>query len=250
MDDDAARRDAWLRAAADAGWNLTPAEARALQERLRDRVIAHGSLPPEAVRLVAGTDIAVGKPGVPGRAAVVILEYPSLRPVDLAVHEAPLRFPYIPGLLSFREIPLLLPAFARLHALPDLVVVDGQGIAHPRRFGLAAHLGVLLDLPTIGCAKSRLVGTHDPPPDERGAWTPLRDGAETIGAVVRTRPGTRPVYVSVGHRLALEEAITWVLRLTRGYRLPEPTRLAHQAAAGKDVVALASQRQVLLPLDS
>jgi deoxyribonuclease V len=237
VDDHAARRDAWLRAAADAGWNLTPAEARALQERLRDRVIASGSLPPEAVRLVAGTDIAAGRPEGPGRAAVVVLEYPSLRPVEQAVYEAPLRFPYIPGLLSFREIPLLLPAFARLRALPDLVVVDGQGIAHPRRFGIAAHLGVLLDLPAIGCAKSRLIGTHDPPSDERGAWTPLRDHGETIGAVVRTRPGTRPVYVSVGHRLALEEAVTWVLRLARGYRLPEPTRLAHQAAAGTDVVA-------------
>lgn len=225
-----------MRVAVDQNWKLSPAEARALQQRLRGEVLATGG--PGDVRLVAGVDVSAGRFGTVGRAAVVVLEYPALRAVEQAAEEAPVPFPYVPGLLSFREIPLLLPAFERLRRTSDLLVVDGQGVAHPRRFGLAAHLGVLLGLPTIGCAKSRLIGTHDAVPDERGASVPLLDRGEVIGAVVRTRPGVKPLYISVGHRIGLESAVEWILRLTRGLRLPEPTRLAHQAAAGVDVTAL------------
>jgi len=215
-------------------WDVTPAEARAIQERLRGSVVAAGE--PEHVRLVAGVDISVGGEGQDGRAAVVVLSYPGLRPVEQSVVTAAVRFPYVPGLLSFREIPVLLPAFAALRASPDLVVVDGQGMAHPRRFGLASHLGLLLGLPTIGCAKSRLTGHFDPPAREAGAVSPLLGAEdECIGAVVRTRMGVNPVFVSVGHLIALSAAVAWTLRLVRGLRLPEPTRLAHRAAAGEQV---------------
>jgi deoxyribonuclease V len=217
----------------------TPAEARALQTRLRGELVTEGE--PQNVRLVAGTDVAAGRVGTLGRAAVVVIAYPSLEPVEVATFEDELRFPYVPGLLSFRELPLLLPAFARLRSVPDLVVVDGQGYAHPRRFGLASHLGLTLGLPTIGCAKSRLVGRSEPLPAKRGARAPLIDHGERIGEVVRSRDGVAPLYVSVGHRIALDAAVSWILALTRGLRLPEPTRLAHNAAAGVDVVAAASR---------
>ncbi len=233
-----------VEAAADAatpGWNLSPTEARALQERLRGQVVTSGA--PENVRLIAGTDISAGHLGTRGRAAVVLIEYPSLRPVEVATHEDEIRFPYVPGLLSFREIPLLLPAFAALTRVPDLVLVDGQGYAHPRRLGLAAHLGLLLAMPTIGVAKSRLTGTAAPVGNERGAREPLIDRGETIGEVVRTRTGVAPLYISVGNLIGLDEAVAWVLRLTKGLRLPEPTRLAHQAAAGVDVVAAAAHTE-------
>jgi deoxyribonuclease V len=174
-----------------------------------------------------------------GRAAVVVLEWPSLRAVEQSIERAGVRFPYIPGLLSFRELPLVLPAFARLSIRPDLVIVDGQGIAHPRRFGIAAHLGVLLDLPAIGCAKSRLTGLpRGELGAEKGARVPLIDRGECVGYEVRSRTDVKPLYVSPGHRIGAEAAVEWVLRLTAGYRLPEPTRLAHQAAAG---AAVASQ---------
>ena len=168
---------------------------------------------------------------------MVVVEWPSLAPVEQATEQAEVTFPYIPGLLSFRELPLILPAFARLRTRPDLVVVDGQGIAHPRRFGIAAHLGVLLDLPAIGCAKSRLTGT---PVGElgvqRGDRVALVDRGQVVGYELRTRAGVKPLYVSPGHRIGVEGAADWVLRLTAGYRLPEPTRLADRAAAGVVVV--------------
>lgn len=215
-------------------WNVSPTEARAIQERLRDSVIAAGE--PEQVRLVAGVDISVGGPGHDGRAAVVVLKYPELQPIEQSVMTAAVTFPYVPGLLSFREIPVLIPAFERLQHTPDLVVVDGQGMAHPRRFGLASHLGLLLGLPTIGCAKSRLTGRFVEPDEQAGSVSPLLDGGgERIGAVVRTRTGVKPVFISVGDRIGLDAAVAWVLRLTRGLRLPEPTRLAHRAAAGERV---------------
>jgi deoxyribonuclease V len=168
--------------------------------------------------------------GARARAAVVVLAFPSLEPVEESVVEQPCRFPYVPGLLAFREGPSILAAFRRLRARPDLLIFDGQGIAHPRRFGIAAHIGVLLDLPAIGCAKSRLTGTHGEPGPARGAWAPLVERGETIGAVLRTREGVKPVYVSVGHRLGLETALGLVLRCGGGCRLPEPTRRAHRAA--------------------
>jgi deoxyribonuclease V len=148
--------------------------------------------------------------------------------VESAGVRAKARFPYVPGYLSFREIPPLLEAFAKLEAVPDLIICDGQGRAHPRRFGLACHLGVLLDLPTLGCAKSRLIGEHREPGPRRGAHTQLREGGEVIGEVVRTRSGVKPVFVSVGHRVCLETARRTVLRLAVRYRLPEPVRAAHR----------------------
>lgn len=213
-------------------WDLSPSAARALQRKLAGQVRLEGDA--AGARLIAGVDISTGPRGSNvGRAAVALLEWPSLAPVEQSVYRAPVRFPYVPGLLSFRELPLVLPAFERLRQRPDLVVVDGQGVAHPRRFGIACHLGVLLDLPTIGCAKSRLAG--QPVGElarERGASVPLVDRGETVGFEVRTRDGVKPLYVSPGHRMTVEAATRWILDLLRGYRLPEPTRLAHNAAAG------------------
>ncbi len=209
----------------------------AIQRRLASLVVRAGSV--RAPELIAGVDVSAGdrEPGGrPALAAVVVLRWPGLEPVEQSVVRADIRFPYVPGLLSFREIPVLAPALERLRSTPDLVVVDGQGIAHPRRLGLAAHLGLLLDLPTIGCAKSRLVGTPAGPlGEERGATAPLFDAGEEVGRAVRTRRGAKPLYVSVGHRISLDCAVWWVLALAPRYRVPEPVRLAHQAAAGTRV---------------
>jgi deoxyribonuclease V len=164
--------------------------------------------------------------------AVVVLEYPGLNLVEVSVIRGTVNFPYIPGLLSFREAPLVLRAFQALETTPDLVLVDGQGIAHPRRIGLASHLGLFLDVPTIGCAKSRLCGSHEVPGIEAGEYTELMDKQEIIGVVLRTKVRTKPVYVSIGHRIDLPTAVYWVRECCKGYRLPEPTRLAHQAAGG------------------
>lgn len=166
------------------------------------------------------------------RAAVAVLSFPELTVIDRSVARLPTTFPYVPGLLSFREIPAILAALETLSVLPDLLLVDGQGYAHPRRLGIACHLGVLTDLPTIGVGKTRLVGTHDEPPPERGGWVPLRDAGETIGAVLRTRERVKPIFVSAGHRMSLESAIVWVMRCTTRYRLPETTRHAHMLASG------------------
>jgi deoxyribonuclease V len=207
-------------------WDLAIPEARALQEKLRGRVIERdtGRLP----RLVAGADISFDRSSPELHAAVVVLDAESLEVVEIAAVRARARFPYVPGYLSFREIPPLLEAFAKLEAAPDLIVCDGQGRAHPRRFGLACHLGVLLDRPTLGCAKSRLIGDYREPGPRRGAHTRLRDGGEVIGEVVRTRSGVKPVFVSVGHRISLETARRTALRLAPRYRLPEPVRAAHR----------------------
>ena len=211
-------------------WTVTPAQARAIQVEGSGQVVAADQLGP--VRRVAGIDVGFEASGSISRAAVAVLAFPSLEPVESAVVRWPTTFPYVPGLLSFREIPAVLEAFGRLSALPDLLLCDGQGYAHPRRFGLACHLGVLTGLPSIGVAKSRLIGTHGPLPEEKGAWVPLLDGEETIGAVLRTRRAVAPLYVSIGHRLSLAAAIAWVLACTTRYRLPETTRLAHRLASG------------------
>jgi deoxyribonuclease V len=176
------------------------------------------------VRRVAGADAHYA--GAHVWAAVVTMTFADLAPVESALIRRALVFPYVPGLLSFREAPAILACLQRLPERPDLLLIDGQGLAHPRRFGLACHVGVLADLPTIGVAKSRLVGTHEEPGIERGAWSPLVDRGETVGAVLRTRRGVRPVYVSVGHRVSLETAIDLVLRCTGRFRLPEPIRAA------------------------
>jgi deoxyribonuclease V len=211
-------------------WNLTVDEAKALQAQLAQKVVAETTFTPANVRTVAGVDVSFHS-GV-ARAAVVVLSFPDLRPVDVALAEHPISFPYVPGLLTFREGPSVLAALEKLGIWPDLFVFDGQGIAHPRRIGLAAHMGVLLDQPSIGCAKSRLTGSHGEPGDTPGAWVPLYDREQTIGAVVRSRAGAKPLYISIGHRVDLPTAIDLVLRCCRGYRLPETTRYAHAAAGG------------------
>ncbi len=210
-------------------WDVTPEEARELQNRFRSQVVTADRF--GTINTVAGVDIGLKRDIA--RASVVVLSFPELQVIDIEVAECPVRFSYIPGLLSFREIPPLLVAFARLKTEPDLVIVDGQGLAHPRRFGLASHLGLILDKPTIGCAKSRLCGRYEEPEQEQGAYTYLTDKGEVIGAVVRTRTNVRAVYVSIGHRISLDSARTWTLACCRGYRLPETTRYAHNAASGK-----------------
>jgi deoxyribonuclease V len=216
-------------------WRVSPSEAIAIQARLAPQVIAEGG--PHEIRYVAGADIALGKPALSsskGRGAVVLLSYPDLRLVEQHAVDEPVPFPYVPGLLAFREVPVLARAFEKLERTPDLLLVDGHGLSHQRRFGIACHLGLLLDIPTIGVAKSRLVGRHDDPPPEAGGRAELRDGPDLVGLVLRTRDGVSPVYVSVGHRIGLHEAAEWVLRLCRGYRLPEPTRLADQLSKGRE----------------
>lgn len=164
---------------------------------------------------------------------MVVVKYPELTVEEIQIAEEGLALPYIPGLLSFREAPVMLAACEKLSCTPDLIMVDGQGIAHPRRLGLASHLGLLWDRPTLGCAKSRLCGEHSPVGPEQGEFCELIDNGEKIGAVVRTRANVKPIYVSIGHKIGLEAGIRWVLSLCRGFRLPEPTRLAHLAAGGK-----------------
>ena len=210
-------------------WDVTPAEAVALQRRLRTEVVAADDLP--EVERVAGVDVGFEQQGTVTRAAVAVLRFPELILEESAVARRPTAFPYIPGLLSFREVPAVLDALERLQRLPDLLLCDGQGQAHPRRFGIACHLGVLTALPSIGVAKSRLVGTYEPLAEEKGSRQPLLDGGEVIGTVLRTRRGVRPLYVSVGHRISLETAAYYVLRCITRYRLPETTRAAHRLAS-------------------
>jgi deoxyribonuclease V len=212
-------------------WPRTVAEARAVQEALRARVVTRDRI--GRVRTVAGIDIGYGDDDRHARAAAVVLAFPSLEPAEAAMARVPARFPYVPGYLSFREVPAALAALAKLKRRPDLILCDGQGRAHPRRFGLACHLGVLLDLPTVGVAKSRLIGEpRGRLGDARGAWVPLIDHGEVIGAVLRTRAGVKPLYVSIGHRVSLSTAIEYVLRCAPRYRLPETTRRAHRLASG------------------
>jgi deoxyribonuclease V len=200
-------------------------EAVAIQEGLRSRVVRRGSVRP--LRVIAGADVSYAKRAETMYAAVVVLDWPSLDVVEEVTAERRAKFPYIPGLLSFREMPALLAAFEKLQAKLDVIVCDGHGVAHPRGFGIASHLGVLLDVPTIGCAKKRLVGKHAEPGPEKGSRAPLRLGGRTIGTVLRTRSRVKPVFVSVGHRIGLSSAVAIVLETAVRYRLPEPTRLAH-----------------------
>ena len=201
----------------------------ALQAELAARVVREDTA--REVRRVAGVDVGFEDDGKVTRAAVAVLDFPGLALAERVVVRQPTRFPYIPGLLSFREAPAVLAAFERLSAVPDLVLYDGQGIAHPRRFGIASHVGLLLDVPTIGVAKTRLVGEHRQLPERKGARVPLVDHGETIGAVLRTRTGVTPLYVSIGHRVSLEAAVRWVMACTTRYRLPETTRWAHHLAS-------------------
>ena len=209
-------------------WDVAPADAVAIQRELQERVLV-GPLDREP-EVIAGIDVSVK--GGRARAAVVLLSYPDLNPFRAATAEGPVSFPYVPGLLAFREGPVVLAALDRLEGRPDVLMFDAQGLAHPRRMGLATHLGVLLDMPAVGCAKSRLCGAYVEPGEQKGSWEPLVDRDEVIGAVVRTRDRVRPVFVSVGHRVELETSVSLVLGCATRYRLPEPTRWAHRVAGG------------------
>jgi deoxyribonuclease V len=208
-------------------WDVSPAEAVAIQLRLAPLARAGVPVRLEDVRTVAGVDASYRELG---RAAVVVLTFPALEVVERATATVASVFPYVPGLLSFREGPVVLAALGKLTTLPDLLMFDGQGYAHPRRLGLASHIGLLAELPSIGCAKSRLVGRHDEPGPAPGERAPLVAGGETVGMVLRTKPRTRPLFISSGYRMDLETAVAVVLRCLRGYRLPEPTRLADRLA--------------------
>jgi deoxyribonuclease V len=199
------------------------------QERLRSRVVRERRF--GQIAAVAGADVSVR--GDRAIAALVVMTYPALELLEEVTVARPLEFPYIPGLLAFREIPALAAAFERLRTRPDVVLVDGHGLAHPRRFGVACHLGVTLDVPAIGCGKSRLVGTHAEPGPRRPSRRALRDGSETIGAALRTRSGVKPLFVSIGHRIDLDTAVRIVLRCAPRYRLPEPIRAADRLAGGR-----------------
>lgn len=207
-------------------WELTVAEARERQQQMRSRLV---TAPPPgfAPRYVAGADVSAERFKHYGYAAVVVIDLRTGETVDEGAAAMELRFPYVPGYLSFREIPPLDAAWRQLRVRPDVVVFDGHGYAHPRRFGLACHGGVVWDVPSIGCAKNPFIGTFDPVADERGATSPIVHEGETIGAVVRTRAGAKPLYVSAGHRMDLPTALDLVLRLAPKYRQPETTRRAH-----------------------
>ena len=213
-------------------WNLSPSEAVALQNALAPRLISDQPLDLGAVRLVAGVDVSVQ--GNVSQAAVVVLTYPALQVVETVRHQMQTPFPYIPGLLSFREGPVLEKAFEALQRVPDAFIFDGMGRIHPRRIGIAAHMGLWLGKPTIGCGKTHFIGEYTPPADDRGSYSDLTDGGEVIGAVLRTRKATKPVYISVGHMADLPSAIALTMACSPRYRLPEPIRQAHNAA-GKDL---------------
>ena len=208
----------------ESAWPATIEEAKAVQQRLRDQVVTTGD--PGQPRRIGGIDIHVAPATGLTWAAVAVLDASSLELVESALAAVPTGFPYVPGYLSFREIPAALAALALLRPLPDILMVDGQGIAHPRRMGIAAHLGVLIGVPTIGVAKSRLFGRHETPAPTKGSQVPLTARGQTIGAVLRSREGTNPLFISVGHLISLDRALELVLATLTRYRLPEPTRLA------------------------
>ncbi len=212
------------------GWQLSIAQAFDLQRELALQVSKDNDV--IAPHFIAGVDVSVSKAKGIATGAIVVLSYPGLKLVETKVALGRLDFPYIPGLLSFREAPLSLAAGERLSITPDLILIDGQGIAHPRRLGIASHLGLLWDIPTIGCAKSLLCGSHEEVGVEPGSYAEITDKGEAIGVALRTKHSVKPVYVSVGHKVNLETAIYWVLNCCSSYRVPEPLRLAHLAAGG------------------
>lgn len=217
-------------------WNLEPVEAIALQRELAQRIVLQDDERLQDVHYIAGVDMAIHEEHNTAQAAVVLLKYPELEIVERHIYEEPIRMPYVPGLLSFREAPSVIGAFDRLRQQPQLVMVDGQGIAHPRRIGIGAHVGLWLNIPTIGCAKSILTGhfKKEDLSEEAGNWVPLIDHRETIGAVVRTRTRVNPMYISPGHLISLETSIKFVLACSKGYRLPEPTRQADKLSKDKE----------------
>ena len=210
------------------GFDLSPAEARQLQGELASRVVTGPALDLGAVRYVAGADVSTE--GDRAFATVAVLDFPGLSVVEIEGFEARLEFPYVPGLLAFREIPSVASALRKVETAVDAVILDAQGLAHPRRMGLASHIGLFLDVPTVGCAKSLLVGRHEEPGLEKGSVADLVHREEVVGRVVRTRERVSPVYVSVGNGIDLSSAVELVLACCTKYRLPEPTRQAHNAA--------------------
>ena len=216
----------------DYAWPSRLEEAIVIQEKLRDQVITEDQLQ-EPIQYVAGVDVGFEADGTITRAAVAILSFPDLQVIETSLAHRPTNFPYIPGFLSFREIPAVLDALEKIKTTPDIILCDGQGIAHPRRLGIASHLGLIIDMPTVGVAKSLLVGKHEELSETKGSKQPLIYKGETIGAVVRTRTGVKPLYISSGHRVSLPTAIDYVLRCTPKYRLPETTRIADKLASAK-----------------
>jgi len=210
-------------------WDVTCREAVAIQQVLRKKLILCDDELPAPVRWIAGADISYSRGDDRFFGVVVMLSYPSMEMTEISAFSARVSFPYVPGLLSFREGPILLKAFEKLKQRPDIVLFDGQGIAHPRGIGLASHMGLFLDLPTIGCAKTKLFGSYGEVGAERGSFADLYHGDSVIGAVVRTKSRVKPVFVSQGHRIGLKRSIEVVLACCKGYRLPEPVRQAHLA---------------------
>jgi len=210
-------------------WDVSPREAAAIQIKLQEKFIKSDALP--KVRFVAGADASFTKSDKLVHGAVSIFSFPELTLVERKIATLPIAFPYVPGLLTFREGPVLLECFRKLNNVPDLIIFDGQGIAHPRRMGIATHMGILLDTPSIGCAKSHLYGEFSLPPGSKGSYEYISDKeGEIIGACLRTWDNVRPVFVSVGYRIGLKTAIDVILKCVTGYRLPEPLRDAHKSA--------------------
>ena len=209
-------------------WDLSPDEAVKLQKELAPRIDTRTPIDLDNLKYVAGVDVSV-KNEI-SRAAIVVLSFPNLQRVEAVTAEIPTPFPYIPGLLSFREGAVILEAHKKLKAQPGVYIFDGMGIAHPRRFGIASHIGLWLDAPTVGCGKTLLIGKHDEVPPQKGSYSLLRHRGEVIGAVVRTRDNVAPVYISPGHKATLESAIELIVRCSTKYRLPEPIRAAHNTA--------------------
>ncbi len=212
-------------------WVKTVAEAKIIQEQLKTQVITQDCL--RKVNYVAGVDVGFKDNFQITQAAVAVLSFPQLELVEQAIAQIATTFPYVPGYLSFREIPAIIPAVTQLQITPDLILCDGQGIAHPRRFGLACHLGILLDLPTIGVAKSLLIGKHEAVPSTKGSCKALCDREDTIGVVLRSRTNVKPIYISIGHKISLETAVNYVMKCLTKYRLPETTRWADKLASDK-----------------
>jgi deoxyribonuclease V len=210
-------------------WNISPSEAIAIQKAMAIEVVDNRPLKLDTIKLVAGVDVSV-KENALSQAAVVVLTFPELKVIEKVTAQMATPFPYIPGLLTFREGPVLENAFRQLKNVPDVFIFDGMGRIHPRRMGIATHMGLWLQRPTIGCGKSMFVGTYVEPPNTRGSYADLMDHGEKLGVILRTRPDVKPVYISVGHLADLPSAIELVMRCTTKYRLPEPIRSAHNTA--------------------
>jgi len=222
-------------------WDLTPKAAIQVQRELRSKVVTRNELGP--VRTVAGVDVSTA--GQRAHAAIVVLGFPDLQPLEAAEADLPLTVPYIPGLLAFREGPATLAALEGLRIEPDLFIFDGQGLAHPRRMGIATHIGVIMDRPSIGCAKSRLVGDYGEVGPKVGDYSELYHQGEIIGAVLRTRENVKPVFISIGHKVDLATAVEYILRCGMGYRLPEPIRWAHKVAGGAKLPGIRAEQETL-----